>query len=170
MGKPFGPLQKGLCIGLVLLFGGLFLARFFSHVTSLDRQRQVLRQLQPAAVARVVLGPQPGYGATVPDSVSIADRPLVEALAAAYQDLTPSGRTGRLPGRWQVRLTWVLRDGRRVPSQLHHNDYADLVFFDPYGSTAEPGLEDFLVSTRIASLLRPYGNQFLPDTAASLAP
>jgi len=170
MKETFGPLQKGLRIGLVLLVPGMFLTLFFSHVNSLDRQRHVLEQLRPDAVERVVLRPLPGYPAPMPDSVEIADRPMVEDLVAVYRNLTPSGVTGRLPGTWQLRVTWVLRNGRRVASRLYHNEYADLVFFDPIGDPEAPTLDDFLVSTHIAPLLVPYLSQPLRDTTANDAP
>ena len=170
MNETFGPLQKGLRIGLALFVPGVFLAMFFGHVNSLDRQRRVLEQLRPDAVMRVILRPLPGYPAPVPDSVAIADRPVVEALVAVYRNLSPSGTTGRLPGTWQLRVTWVLRDGRRVASRLYHNEYADLVFFDPIGDPEAPTLDNFLVSTRIAPLLVPYLNQPLQDTTANNAP
>ena len=170
MKETFGLLQKGLRIGLVLLVPGMFLSLFFSHVNSLDRQRHVLEQLRPDVVERVVLRPLPGYRVPMPDSVEIAHRPVVEALVAVYRNLSPSGVTGHLPGTLQLRVTWVLRNGHRVASQLYHNDYADLVYFDPIGDPEAPNLDKFLVSTRIAPLLVPYLNQSPRDTTANSAP
>ncbi|UYZ58611.1 hypothetical protein [Hymenobacter latericus] len=140
---------RGILIaGLIVLYAWLMISQTMSSNEHVKQVKSQLGQLNMASVQSILLAPLQGYQSLVQDTVIIRDTAAIEAFINRYKSM---GRCrscrGNLPGNWQVKLIFQMKNGATIPSTVHHSDDMNIVFIPTKEKQAAGGYEDYFVDS-----------------------
>ncbi|WP_110978913.1 hypothetical protein [Hymenobacter sediminis] len=131
-----------------------------STETHMTQAREILRVLKNSEIKSVALLPSAGSSSLVHDTVIIKDVATISRLVTDFSTLDQykPGR-GRLPGSWQVQVTFLLNNGSMIDSYVYHNDFSDMVFIPTQEMNVGLGLQSYFATDRhqnISKVLQKY--------------